>query len=81
MFAYSQVVHAFYRNVSLYGRNENFEKYQWDIEQEKRVLAEQYNLIHGTSYTLEQIYEQVFPMDTIRFQLKRKNCIKSFFFE
>lgn len=76
MFAYNQVVHAFHRNVSLYGEDENFEKYQWDIEQEKRVLAEQYNLIHGTNYTLEQIYEQVFLMETIRFSAKDEEEVK-----
>ncbi len=76
IFAYKQVVHAFLRNVSFYGEEKNLKKYQLDVEWEKRFLTEEYNHTYKTNYTFEEIYDQVFLMNAIRFSAKDEEEIK-----
>jgi hypothetical protein len=76
LFAYNQVNHAFKRNVVLYGEDKNLGKYQFDVEQEKSILVKQYNNIHKTNYTFDEIYEQVYLMNIICFSTKNEEEVR-----
>lgn len=75
-FAYHQVEHVFKRNTSLYGEDRNLKKYQLDVEVERSFLAEEYNHTYKTNYTFEEIYEQVYLMDIIRFSAKDEKEVR-----
>ncbi len=75
-FAYEQVARIFDRTISLYGEDENFRKYIVDVKREQSVLAQKYNNEHGTQYTFDELYEQIYLTDIIRSSAKDEEEVK-----
>lgn len=75
-FAYEQVARIFDRTISLYGEDENFGKYTVDVKREQSVLAQKYNNEHGTQYTFDELYEQIYLTDIIRSSAKDEEEVK-----